>query len=97
MYEVNRAETRAVRLAFEKLAHHFRRGTCIDLFIDNTSCLASIKKKSTKSDGISMELTGLLNFLRKQGIAVQPHYVASKENPADPLSRQRIAKGETSD
>ena len=97
VYEVNRAETRAVRLAFEKLAHHFRRGTCIDLFIDNTSCLASIKKKSTKSDGISMELTGLLNFLRKQGIAVQPHYVASKENPADPLSRQRTAKGETSD
>ena len=86
-YEVNRAEARAVRLAFEKYGHHFQRDTCVDLFVDNTSCLAAINRKVSGSDGITSELYGLLKYLNRQGIAVQAEYIASKENPADPYSR----------
>ena len=86
-YEVNRAETRAVRLAFQKYGHFFNRDTCVDLFVDNTSCLAAINRRMSRSDGITAELCGLLKFLQRNGIAVQARYITSKDNPADPYSR----------
>ena len=86
-YEVNRVEARAVRLAFEKYGHHFQKDTCIDLYVDNTSCVAAINRKISSSDGITSELRRLLEFLSGKGIAVKAQYVCSKENPADPYSR----------
>ena len=86
-YEVNRAEARAVRLAFEKFQIHFKKDTCVDLFIDNTSCVAAVNRKVSKSNGITEELRRLLHFLNKNGLAVKAEYVRSSENPADHYSR----------
>ena len=86
-YEVNRAEARAVRLAFEKFGHHFGRDTCVDVFVDNTSCVAALNRKMSNSDGITSELRRLLDYLKRKGLVVKAQYICSKENPADPYSR----------
>ena len=44
-YEVNRAEARAVRLAFEKYDKHLHKDTCADLYVYNASCVAAINRK----------------------------------------------------
>ena len=57
-YEVNRAETRAVRLAFQKYGHFFNRDTCVDLFVDNTSCLAAINRRMSVQMGSQRNCAG---------------------------------------
>ena len=86
-YEVNHAEAMAVRLAFEKLTHHFQKGTCVDLFIDNTSCQAAFNRKIAKSDSIAGELKRVLKTNQNLGVCIMARYVRSAENPADPISR----------
>ena len=87
-YEVNKAEAAAVRLALEKFDAHLVKGTCLDLFIDNTSCQAAINRKIAKSDGIAGELVQVLDHSKRKGIRLQATYVKSQENPADPISRE---------
>ena len=93
-YEVNRAEIRAVYLSIEKLKHHFREGTCLDLYVDNVSCMAAVNRKISKSSGVSDELEKVLNVIKKQGIAVDARYVSTKSNPADKISRLRYAEAD---
>ena len=86
-YEVNHAEAMAVRLAFEKLGHHFQKGTCVDLFIDNTSCKAALNRKVAKSDSIAVELKHILKKNQNLGVCIMARYIKSADNPADPISR----------
>ena len=86
-YEVNRAEAAAVRLALEKFSAHCPRGTCLDVFVDNTSCQAALNRRISKSEGVSMELRELLRLTEEKGICVKAAYISTDENPADAVSR----------
>ena len=86
-YEVNKAEVRAVSKAFQKFDQYFRGGTCVKLFVDNTSCVSAINRKITSSDGIAEELRKILDFLNRKDMAVDCSYVHTLKNPADALSR----------
>ena len=77
----------AVRLALEKLEDKFEAGTCIQLWVDNTSCKAALNRKICKSDGIAPELCKVLEWAKKKGLCIKAQYIATKENPADPISR----------
>ena len=73
-YEVNRAEAAAVRLALEKFSAHCPRGTCLDVFVDNTSCQAALNRMISKSEGVSMELREVLRLTEEKGICVKAAY-----------------------
>jgi hypothetical protein len=90
-YEVNAAETKAVALATEAFRHHFARGTCVNLHIDNTSALAAVNKRHAGSAGVSKALSRVLYGFRTLGITMHAQYITSKENPADAVSRGRTA------
>ena len=87
-YEVNNAEATAVRLALEEFGEHFESGTCLDLFVDNTSCKEALNRKTSKSDNIARQLRMVLEEAKRKGICIQARYIASSENPADPISRK---------
>ena len=55
-YEVNHAEGMAVTNALKDFIHHFDKGTCIDLYIDNASCQGAINRRVANSDNIAREL-----------------------------------------
>ena len=78
----------AVRLALEKLEDKFETGTCLQLWVDNTSCKAAINRKICKSDGIAEELCKVLEWVEKRGLCINAKYLSTKENPADPISRK---------
>ena len=86
-YEVNRAEATAVRLSLQKLERHFTRGTCLQLWVDNTSCQAALNRKISKSGGISNQLGKVLQWAKDRGVCIKADYVSTKDNPADPVSR----------
>ena len=86
-YEVNKSEAAAVRFALEEFQKYFEQGTCVQLWIDNTSCRAALNRKICKSDGIAKELKSILQSLKNKGICIQAHYISTKLNPADPISR----------
>eukprot|EP00760_Papus_ankaliazontas_P000568 PhM_4_TR10096/c4_g2_i4/m.19637 len=86
-YEVNAAETRAVALGLEAFSSHFIKGTTLDLRVDNTSAKSAITRGVSKSEGVSLELTRVLDGIRRAGIVVTVAYVRSRDNPADALSR----------
>ena len=87
-YEVNNVEATAVRLALEEFGEHFESGTCLDLFVDNTSCKEALNRKTSKSDNIARQLRMVLEEAKRKGICIQARYIASSENPADPISRK---------
>ena len=65
-YEVNHAEAMAVTNAIRDFGHHFRKGTCLDLFIDNTSCQGAINRRVARSDNIARELKKVLMISRQK-------------------------------
>ena len=93
-YEVNRAEAAAVRLALEKFSAHCPRGTCLDVFVDNTSCQAALNRRISKSEGVSMELREVLRLTEEKGICVKAAYISTDENPADAVSRGKEVEKE---
>ena len=86
-YEVNKAEAQAVRLALEKFADKFEPQTCLQLWIDNTSCKAAFNRKICKSDGIAPELCSVLEWAKERHLCIKANYVSTKLNPADHFSR----------
>ena len=78
-YEVNRAEAAAVRLALEKFSAHCPRGTCLDVFVDNTSCQAALNRRISKSEGVSMELREVLRLTEDKGICVKAAYISTAD------------------
>ena len=89
-YEVNRAEAMAVRLALEKIVVHSSRETCLDIFVDNTSCESALNKRLSKSGGVSTQLREILRQTEKNGICVEAKYVSTLDNPADHISRGKV-------
>ena len=87
-YEVNRAEAMAVRLSLEKFESKLERGTCLELWIDNTSCKAAFNRRICKSDGIAQELSKVLKWAEKRGVCITAQYISTKNNPAHPISRK---------
>ena len=87
-YEVNRAEAMAVRLSLEKFQEKLKWDTCLELYVDNTSCKAALNRRITKSDGIASELRKVLELAEERGLCIQAQYMNTKDNPADPISRQ---------
>ena len=77
----------AVRLSLEKFQAKLERGSCVELWIDNTSCEAAINRRMCKSAGIAEELTKVLQRAEKRGICIRAQYVSIRDNPADPISR----------
>ena len=77
----------AVTNALKDFKHHFEKGTCIDLYIDNTSCQGAINKRMANSDNIASELKKVLLMNQNQGICIKARYIRSEDNPADPVSR----------
>eukprot|EP00760_Papus_ankaliazontas_P009566 PhM_4_TR14103/c3_g1_i1/m.95349 len=86
-YEVNAAETRAVALGLEAFAPHLLKGMTLDLRVDNTSAQAAVTRGISKSQGVSAELSRVLDSIRRAGIVVTVSYVRSRDNPADAWSR----------
>ena len=63
-YEVNRAEAMAVRLAIKKFAMHSPKGTCLDIFVDNTSCKAALNRRLSNQTCYALPQRNVLGYLR---------------------------------
>ena len=65
---------------------HSPKGTCLDIFVDNTSCKAALNRRLS-SEGVSKELKEIIRDTEKRGICVEARYVSTLNNPADHISR----------
>ena len=73
-------EARAVRIALETFVP---KGSVVELHIDNTSVIGSLRKKRSRNFSINC----VTQHVSEDWKISSCHYVASKDNPADPLSR----------
>lgn len=100
-YEINKDEMNAVEFATQAFAHHFRRGTVVDLRVDNSSTEAGTNKGSSTSWEVSVPLNKFMQSKKRYGINMRATHVDTKMNWADPVSRGKPLvlgdKGSTSE
>ncbi|KEG06395.1 TcC31.12 [Trypanosoma grayi] len=82
---IAQAEARAVGLAL--LAFKGNMPITLHICIDNTTVMHIMKKGNTHSDALVGEAGLIDRVLRDQGLHASWDYVASKNNPADGISR----------
>ena len=73
-------EARALRIALDFFVP---KGSVVEVHIDNTSVLGSLRKKRSRNFSINCVTAQVSEEWKISSC----HYVASKDNPADPLSR----------
>lgn len=83
-HNINAAELRAVRVAFESFAPFIGDSTNVRLYIDNTSALSAFNRGFSRSHTVNAEITEALQGLP---YTVTAQYIKSADNPADRPSR----------
>lgn len=85
---INVAEIDAVKHAFGAFADSIPTGGNVMLHVDNTSAEAALRKYMTRSEDLTTVLAPVVDDVLRKRILLRVVRVASKDNPADRLSRQ---------
>ena len=87
--EINEGEALAVENALLSFQPHWKTITTINLYVDNTSVEYALRKRWADSESIARVLVRLCDYMSNHNLKVIPRYVSTKQNYADPWSRNR--------
>ena len=88
--KINEGEALAIERALYAFQKHWDQMLKIYIHIDNTSVHYALRKQWAESEAIARVLARLLEVAATQRMTLIPRYVTTKENCADPWSRNRF-------
>jgi hypothetical protein len=89
--EINKFEAHALNYALQAFSRVLAQSgdTDVTIVVDNTSVQAGVRRGHAKSAAVNEALIPVLRSLQQLHCEVRVAYIASKDNPADSISRGR--------